>query len=90
MENLEKYLLDEVIEKKEEIKKLKEEKEEYVLALDIFRNSLVEVVKRINIVEIENSTSKEMSFGPITNEKDKNLFDTLEKFAKELGVLPNE
>ena len=90
MENLEKYLLDEVIEKKEEIKKLKEEKEEYVSALDIFRNALVEVVKRINIVEIENSTAKEMSFGPITNEKDKNLFDTLEKFAKELGVLPNE
>lgn len=87
---VEDFLLEELMEKKEELNKVKKEKEEYTSALDMFRNVLVEVVKRINVVEVTDSTAKEMNFGPITNEKDKNLFDTLEKFAKDLGVIKNE
>lgn len=86
MENLEKYLLEEVIEKKEEIKKLKEEKEQYANAFNTFRNVLVAVIERWTWDE----DKKNVSFGTFSSEEDKELYNTLEKLAKDLGVIKDE
>ena len=90
MEGLEKYLLEEVIEKKEEIKKLKEEKDSYTEALNVFRNVLISVVQRWHWTDGDDKDEKVVSFGLFSNKKDTELYNTLEKFAKDLGVIKDE
>lgn len=90
MENLEKYLLDEVIEKKQQIADLKAENKNLNDGLSSFRNVLISVVKKINIEEVKDSEEKKMSFGTFSSEEDKELYDVLVGFAKELGFLSNE
>lgn len=87
---LEKYLLEEVVEKKEENKKLKEERDYYANAFNSFRVVLTELVKRAKFENIENSTEKQFSLESVNSEKDKELYETVENFAKSLGVIPNE
>ena len=90
MENLEKYLLEEVIEKKEENKKLKEERDYYANAFNSFRSVLVELVNKMEFSDIEDSTVKQLNLKTITNENEKELYEAIENFAKSLGVIPNE
>ena len=90
MENLEKYLLEEVMEKKEENKKLKEERDYYANAFNSFRSVLVELVNKMEFSDIEDSTVKQLNLKTITNENEKELYEAIENFAKSLGVIPNE
>lgn len=90
MENLEKYLLDEVMEKKQQIADLKAENKNLNDGLSSFRNVLISVVRKINIEEVKDSEEKKMSFGTFSSEEDKELYDVLVGFAKELGFLSNE
>ena len=90
MENLEKYLLEEVVEKKEEIKKLKEENQNLQSGLNAFRGVLVSVVRKWKNEESDVDGEKKISFGPISSETDKELYEVLEGFARELGAIPNE
>lgn len=90
MENLEKYLLEEVIEKKEENKKLKEERDYYANAFNSFRSVLVELVNKMEFSDVENSTFKQLNLKTITNENEKELYEAIENFAKSLGVISNE
>lgn len=90
MENLEKYLLDEVVEKKQQIADLKAENKSLNDGLSSFRNVLISVVKKINIEEVKDSEEKKMSFGTFSSEEDKELYGVLVGFAKELGFLSDE
>lgn len=90
MENLEKYLLEEVMEKKEENKKLKEERDYYANAFNSFRSVLVELVNKMEFSDIKDSTVKQLNLKTITNENEKELYEAIESFAKSLGVIPNE
>lgn len=87
---LEKYLLEEVVEKKEENKKLKEERDYYANAFNSFRSVLVELVKKMEFSHVENSTFKQLNLKTITNENEKELYEAIENLAKSLGVIPNE
>ena len=90
MENLEKYLLEEVTEKKQQIADLKAENKNLNDALNAFRNVLISVVKRVSVEKVEESEEKKMSFGTFSSEADKELYDVLVGFAKELGFLSDE
>lgn len=87
---VEHFLLEELVDKKLEIKSLKNENDNLNNGLNAFRNVLINLTKRIKIQDVKDSTEKLINFESISSEVDKELYDILAGFAKELGFLSDE
>lgn len=87
---VEHFLLEELVDRKLEIKSLKEENTNLITSINAFRNILTSIVKKIKIETVENGTEKMISFGTFSSEENKNIYDILIGFAKETGALENE
>ena len=87
---VEHFLLEELVDKKLEIKSLKDENQNLSNGLNAFRSVLISLANRIKVEVVEDGTEKLIIFESISSEKDKELYNVLFGFAKEIGVISNE
>ena len=87
---VEHFLLEELVDKKLEIKSLKDERDNLNNGLNAFRSVLISLANRIKVEVVEDGTERLIIFESVSNEKDKELYNVLFGFAKEIGAISNE